>query len=137
MVGKQQQRDLSVQVSPHSHPGLYWLSPLFRHKARRSIWREKWKLSLCPAVMTETLAFSRARGEIGREHTGRVCRIFRESGPSLVRIDRRIWPRREGEVGIIGRRWTSDGQQFIMFRKPSIIIGQTAVWSEIFLSCLH
>lgn len=37
---------LSVQVSPqhgHSHPGLYWLSSLFHHKARRFIWREDWK----------------------------------------------------------------------------------------------
>lgn len=34
MVGRSNKEILSVQVSPHSHPRLYWLSSLFHHKAQ-------------------------------------------------------------------------------------------------------
>lgn len=32
-------------------------------------------------------------------------------------------------MGVIGNVLTSDGQQFIVHKQPSIIIGQTAVWA--------
>ncbi len=38
---------------------------------------------------------------------------------------------KEGIMGIIGSMLTADGQQFIVLRKPSIIIAQTAVWTGI------
>lgn len=33
-------------------------------------------------------------------------------------------------MGLIGRMLTSDGQQFILLGEPSIIIGQTATWTD-------
>lgn len=37
---------------------------------------------------------------------------------------------KEGIMGLIGRMLTSDGQQFILLGEPSIIIGQTATWTD-------
>lgn len=117
--GKEQQRDpFSQGLAPTwpSHPGLYWLSSLFHHRAHRFIWREIWKLG------------------IHTKHVG----VYSNSGflptviflKHVIRINNSKFPPKQGIVGIIGRMLTSDGQQFNVLGKPSIIIGQTTVWTD-------